>query len=71
MEGSVVVDLSHAVWHKSSRSNGPSDCVEVADNLPSVVAVRDSKHHGPMLTFSVEQWQAFVADVKAGEFDRG
>ncbi|HET8658963.1 MAG TPA: DUF397 domain-containing protein, partial [Micromonosporaceae bacterium] len=47
-----------------------SQCVEVADNLPGVVAVRDSKNHGPVLTFSVEQWQAFVADVKTGEFDR-
>lgn len=37
-------DLTGAVYRKSRRSgsNG-GDCVEVADNLPDVVAVRDSK----------------------------
>jgi hypothetical protein len=42
-------------WQKSSYSgNGGGDCVEVARNLPHVVAVRDSKDpHGPVLTFGV------------------
>ena len=35
---------SRAVWRKSSRSNGSGgNCVEVASNLPGIVAVRDSK----------------------------
>ncbi|MEU1683945.1 DUF397 domain-containing protein [Micromonospora sp. NPDC005707] len=41
-------------WHKSTRSgsNG-GDCVEVADNLPGRVLVRDSKEDraGGTLTF--------------------
>lgn len=50
-------------WHKSSRS-ARSDCVEVADNLPGRVLVRDSKDQaGPVLTFSPEAWSAFVATV--------
>lgn len=37
-------DLSAATWRKSTYSNGDGgDCVEVADNLPHVVGVRDSK----------------------------
>lgn len=49
-------------WRKSSRSgqNG-GDCVEVADNLPGRVLVRDSKdRQGAVLTFSPWEWQAFV-----------
>ncbi|MFI7660900.1 DUF397 domain-containing protein [Micromonospora parva] len=55
-------DLTNARWRKSTRSgsNG-GDCVEVADNLPGVVAVRDSKDpHGPALTFAPAAWATFV-----------
>ena len=65
------MDLTGARWHKSSRSSANGgDCVEVADNLPDVVAVRDSKERlGPTLRFSREGWIAFIAGVKSGEFD--
>ncbi|MFC7279013.1 DUF397 domain-containing protein [Paractinoplanes rhizophilus] len=65
-------DLTGAVWHKSSRSGGNGgDCVEVAVNLPGVVAVRDSKDRGrATLTFSPAQWRSFLAGVRDGEFDR-
>jgi hypothetical protein len=53
-------DLTGARWRKSSRS-GDGECVEVADNLPSVVGVRDSKDSaGPALTFAPVAWAAFV-----------
>ncbi|GIG88738.1 DUF397 domain-containing protein [Plantactinospora endophytica] len=61
-----MVNLTGAQWRKSTRSgdNG-GDCVEVADNLPGVVAVRDSKDHGgPALAFSPCAWAAFVAGVR-------
>ncbi|GAB3839985.1 DUF397 domain-containing protein [Micromonospora andamanensis] len=57
-----MTDLTGAVWRKSTRSgdNG-GDCVEVADNLPGLVAVRDSKDPtGPALTFTPGTWSAFV-----------
>jgi hypothetical protein len=67
----VDVDLSRAVWHKSTFSNGSGgNCVEVARKLPGIVAVRDSKDHGtgPVLSFVTDEWSAFVAGVKAGAF---
>ena len=66
------MDLTRAQWRKSSRSgdNG-GNCVEVARNLPGIVAVRDSKNlNGPVLTLGPAGWQDFIADVKAGQHDR-
>ncbi len=63
-------DLTGAVWHKSTRSAGGQNCVEVADNLPQVVAVRDTKNRDAgTLLFTHDEWAAFVSGVKAGEFD--
>jgi hypothetical protein len=57
-----VVDLTSAAWRKSSRSGNAGACVEVATNLPAVVAVRDSKDAaGPVLTFAPAQWALFTA----------
>ncbi|MFG2061273.1 DUF397 domain-containing protein [Micromonospora sp. NPDC048871] len=56
-------DLTGARWRTSSRSstNGGA-CVEVADNLPGVIGVRDSKDPtGPALTFNPAAWRAFLA----------
>jgi hypothetical protein len=46
--------------------------VEVARNLPGVVAVRDSKDpHGPKLIFTPAEREAFTARIRVGEFDAG
>ncbi|MFI7427444.1 DUF397 domain-containing protein [Micromonospora sp. NPDC049836] len=59
-------DLTGAVWRKSSRSNNGGNCVEVADSLPGVVGLRDSKDPaGPVLTFHPTAWATFVNGVKA------
>ncbi|MFI9271181.1 DUF397 domain-containing protein [Kitasatospora sp. NPDC052896] len=58
--------MTSALWRKSSYS-GPNggDCVEIADGLPGVVPVRDSKDpDGPVLVFSVEAFADFIASVK-------
>ncbi|MBW4705432.1 MULTISPECIES: DUF397 domain-containing protein [unclassified Micromonospora] len=65
------MDLSGAVWRKSTRSdNGGSTCVEVATNLPQVVGVRDSKDRGgPVLTFAPAAWAGFVAVTRSGDLN--
>jgi hypothetical protein len=65
------MDLTRAVWRKSSYSSGNGgNCVEIARNLPGVVAVRDSKDpDGPVLMLTWAEWQRFAAGVKTGGFD--
>ena len=72
------IDLSLAVWRKSSYSNGSGGaCVEVARNLPGIVAVRDSKdRQGPALVFGADHPYAtgFLvtdADGKTSVLDPG
>ncbi|MCX4473339.1 hypothetical protein C5N14_18680 [Micromonospora sp. MW-13] len=61
------MDLTGAQWRKSTKSgNNGGSCVEVADNLPGVVLVRDTKDRdGGMLTFAPGAWRGFVALAKA------
>ena len=64
-------NVDNFFWRKSSYSgsNG-GGCVEVADNLPGMVAVRDSKDPGgPVLAFGPDEWRAFTTAIKMGEFD--
>ncbi|MEU7170971.1 DUF397 domain-containing protein [Micromonospora tulbaghiae] len=63
------MDLSRAVWRKSTRSGSSGNCVEVAAP-PQVVMVRDSKQRqGPALSFSPSEWVAFIEGIKAGGFE--
>jgi Domain of unknown function (DUF397) len=61
-------DLSRAAWRKSTRSNNGGACVEVATNLPGIVAIRDSKNPtGPKLIVTSDRWQAFISGLKDGD----
>ncbi|MFG1949737.1 DUF397 domain-containing protein [Micromonospora sp. NPDC048830] len=65
------LDLTRAVWFKSSKS-GPNcdNCVEVA-YVTGAVGVRDSKDKtGPALIFTPAGWHAFVAGTRGGAFVR-
>jgi hypothetical protein len=59
-------------WRKSSfsQSNGEDDCVEVAFLPGGAVAVRDTKarSRAPHV-HRAAAWGAFLAGVRAGEFD--
>ncbi|WP_026414088.1 DUF397 domain-containing protein [Actinomadura oligospora] len=56
-------------WRKATRSQSDGGaCVEVAAHQGT--AVRDSKNpKGPHLTFSPDEWRAFTARVRSGDFD--
>ncbi len=57
--------ISPGTWRKSSYSgNNGGDCLEVADDLPGIVPVRDSKNPNPTLVVTADAWVAFVESVK-------
>ncbi|MFI6771121.1 DUF397 domain-containing protein [Streptomyces sp. NPDC050355] len=62
------IDLSTVTWRKSSYSNPDGGaCIEVSDDFPAVVPVRDSKDaQGPALVFEAAAWTSFVTAVKGG-----
>ncbi|XVU30470.1 DUF397 domain-containing protein [Actinoplanes sp. CA-054009] len=67
----VSHDLTGAAWRKATRSGANGDCVEVAKNLPGIVAVRDTKDRdGGTLVFTDTEWTTFITNVKDGKFDR-
>lgn len=65
-----MTDLSQAIWRKARLSAQNGGCVEIAANVPEVVAVRDSKRPDEgahVVTRDV--FAAFVSDVKSGRYD--
>ena len=60
------MDLNDARWRSSTRSGaGGGSCVEVADNLPGVVGLRDSKDpDGPVLLLPPAAFRDFVEFAK-------
>ncbi|MET7568064.1 DUF397 domain-containing protein [Streptomyces sp. NPDC005492] len=66
---STRIDLSDALWSKSSYSNeSGGNCVEVAHNIPALVPVRDSKAvpHGPAVVLTASAWGPFITALKTG-----
>ncbi|MEZ7006390.1 DUF397 domain-containing protein [Streptomyces sp. AD55] len=70
-EGGSCVEVAYdfpgaARWRKSSYSGGSGgeECLEVADGVPGVVPVRDSKQDaGPVLVVGAMAWTEFVGAV--------
>ncbi|MDT0398886.1 MULTISPECIES: DUF397 domain-containing protein [Streptomyces] len=65
----VTRDLSTVRWRKSSYSDGQEGgaCVEVRDDFPGTVPVRDSKNPtGPVMVLDGAAWQPFIDGVKGG-----
>lgn len=56
-------------WRKSSHSGGAQQCVEVAHAQDGGYWLRDSKNpQDAAHYFTPTQWDAFIKDVKDGEF---
>jgi hypothetical protein len=66
-----MTDLSRADWRKARRSTGSNGgCVEIAANLPGIVAIRDSKRPADGAhVVNPATFRRFLADTKAGRFD--
>jgi hypothetical protein len=61
--------LAAADWRSATKATGRSNQVEVA-RVDDGYAMRSSEHpDGPILLFTVAEWDAFVAGVRDGEFD--
>lgn len=66
-----MTDLTLAAWRKATRSGSQNGgCVEVATNLPGVIAIRDSRRtqDGAHMV-EPAAFAAFLADAKAGHYD--
>lgn len=67
------MDNTDLAWRKSSFSgNNGGGCVEFAPLPDGGVAIRDTKDRTqPALHYTAQEWTAFLAGVRAGEFDLG
>ncbi|MBQ1094000.1 DUF397 domain-containing protein [Streptomyces sp. B93] len=62
-------NLSTARWRKSTYSGNQAgdECIEVCDDVPGTIPVRDSKNPtGPVLLLAGAAWQPFVNGVRDG-----
>jgi predicted secreted Zn-dependent protease len=56
------------MWRKSSHSED-TNCLEVAATSTGVLVRHSNDTAGQILSFSYDEWQAFVAGVRNNEFD--
>jgi Domain of unknown function (DUF397) len=64
-------NLEQDGWRKSSFSTHAGNCVEFHQYGDGVIGLRNPRntHHGGAMLCSPDEWRAFIAGVKAGEFD--
>jgi Domain of unknown function (DUF397) len=61
-------EQTHITWRKSTASTGTNSCVQVAF-ADELVLVRNSRDPlGPALSFSRQEWVAFLEGASNGEF---
>ncbi|MFJ7209465.1 DUF397 domain-containing protein [Streptomyces sp. NPDC098789] len=68
--GTRASSIGGAVWVKARASDAVNNCVEIARVEEGEVALRNSRFpDGPALVFTRAEMIAFIAGVRAGEFD--
>jgi hypothetical protein len=55
-------------WKKSSYSNGETNCIELADDVATIL-MRESDNPGTIMATSRDSLRALIFGIKAGEFD--
>ncbi|MBZ9640901.1 DUF397 domain-containing protein [Streptomyces sp. PSKA30] len=56
-------------YRKSRYSDKQAECVEVATNIPTTIAIRDSKNPtGPNLCVTPTAWTAFQDSLQKDDF---
>lgn len=60
-------ERTHVTWRRSTAS-GSGNCVEVAFDDESVLVRNSRDPVGPVLSFSAEEWVAFLEGANKGEF---
>ena len=69
-QNGVSADQLRLTWRKSRYSNPSGNCVEVAVLPDGEIAVRNSRYPWrPALIYTRGEIAAFLAGVKAAEFD--
>jgi Domain of unknown function (DUF397) len=62
-------EVAVLAWRKSTRSIANGQCLEAATLTNGRLIVRDSGDKcGPMATFTVNEWRAFIKEIKDGNF---
>lgn len=57
------------IWRKSTASV-TGNCVEVAFTEAAVLIRNSRQPSGPFVSFTIPEWNAFLAGARNGEFDR-
>lgn len=69
-DGAVMHDRSlDQIQFRRSTVSGGGNCVEVGFAPDGRVVVQNSREPGSSLTFTLTEWDAFLAGVRKGEFD--
>ncbi|MCX4880966.1 DUF397 domain-containing protein [Streptomyces sp. NBC_00847] len=70
VDGPILNAAALNGWRTSTYSgNEGGGCIEVLDDYPPGVPVRDSKvPQGPALVFPSAGWTSFIATIKNGSF---
>jgi hypothetical protein len=68
MGKATTIEINGVVYRKSSCSNSSQLCVGVAYKNNDVLVI-NTNTQDLVLRFTMKEWRAFIAGVKANEFD--